>query len=49
MWEGGPTVYKFINDFVKKELDNFLHREPNVAEVMLRKIQESEKERKAIA
>ena len=49
MWDGGPTVYKFINDFVKKELDNFLHREPNVAEVMLRKIQESEKERKAIA
>ena len=49
MWEGGPTVYKFINDFVKKELDNYLHREPNVAEVMLRKIQESEKERKAIA
>lgn len=49
MWDGGPTVYKFINDFVKKELDNYLHREPNVAEVMLRKIQESEKERKAIA
>ena len=49
MWEGGPTVYKFINDFVKKELDNFLHREPHVAEAMLKKIQESEKERKAIA
>ena len=49
MGEGGPTVYKFINDFVKKELDNFLHREPHVAEAMLKKIQESEKERKAIA
>ena len=31
MYEGGPTVYKFINDFVKKELDNFLHREPHIA------------------
>ncbi len=45
----GPTVYKFINDYIKKELDNFLHKEPNIAEVMLRKITESEKERKAIA
>ena len=49
MYEGGPTVYKFINDFVKKELDNFLHREPHIAEAMLNEIQESEKERKAIA
>lgn len=45
----GPTVYKFINDFIKRELDNFLHREPATADVMLKKIQESEKERKAIA
>ncbi len=49
MWKDGPTVYKFINDFIKKELDNFLHREPHVAEVLLKKIQESEKERKAMA
>lgn len=49
MWNDGPTVYKFINDFIKKELDNYLHREPHVAEVLLKKIQESEKERKAIA
>ena len=49
MYKDGPTVYKFINDFIKKELDNFLHKEPQVAETMLQKIQESEKERKAIA
>ena len=49
MKPGGPTVYKFINDFIKRELDNFLHREPEVADAMLKKIQESERERKAIA
>ena len=49
MNEGGPTIYKFINDLMKKELDNFLHKEPHVAEVMLKKITESEKERKAMA
>lgn len=49
MYKDGPTIYKFINDFMKKELDNFLHKEPHVAEVMLRKITESEKERKAMA
>ena len=43
------TVYKFVNDFIKKELDNYLHKEPNTAEVLLRKILDSEKERKAIA
>ncbi|MGM9803440.1 MAG: DNA topoisomerase IV subunit B [Muribaculaceae bacterium] len=49
MYKDGPTVYKYINDFIKKELDNFLHKEPAIAEPMLVKIQESEKERKAIA
>ena len=49
MYKDGPTVYKFINDFIKRELDNFLHKEPLIAEPMLAKIQESEKERKAIA
>ena len=49
MKPGGPTVYKFINDFIKKELDNFLHREPAVAETLLKKIQESERDRKAMA
>lgn len=45
----GPTVAKFIGDFLKKELDNYLHREPGTAQVMLKKIQESERERKAMA
>ena len=44
-----PTVYKFINDFIKKELYNYLHREPNTSEVLLKKIIESEKDRKAMA
>ncbi len=45
----GPSVGKFIGDFVKKELDNFLHINLDTAEVMQQKIQDSEKERKAIA
>ena len=45
----GPTVSKFINDFIKKELDNYLHKAPETSDILLRKIQESEKERKAIA
>lgn len=43
------TVAKFIGDFIKRELDNYLHIESQTAEIMLHKIQESEKERKAIA
>lgn len=45
----GPSVGKFIGDFVKKELDNYLHINHETSEIMLQKIQESEKERKAIA
>ncbi len=45
----GPTIAKFIGDFMKKELDNFLHKHGDIAEVMLKKITDSEKERKAIA
>ena len=45
----GPTVSKFVSDFLKHELDNYLHREPDTAEAMLRKIQDSERERKAMA
>ncbi|MFI3239688.1 MAG: DNA topoisomerase IV subunit B [Bacteroidales bacterium] len=44
----GPTVNKFISDFMKRELDNYLHKQPNTTEVLLRKILEAEKERKAI-
>ncbi len=42
------SVNKFVNDFVKQELDNYLHKHPEITEVMSKKIQDSEKERKAI-
>lgn len=45
----GVSVNKFIGDFIKEQVDNYLHRHPDVAEVLQQKIQESEKERKAIA
>jgi len=46
---GDISVNKFVNDFVKTQLDNYLHRHPEITDVMLQKIQDSEKERKAIA
>lgn len=49
MAPGGPTVAKFIGDFVKKELDNYLHRNLDVADIILKKVQESERERKSMA
>ena len=45
----GVSVNKFVGDFIKENVDNFLHKHTDVAEVILQKIQESEKERKAIA
>lgn len=45
----GPSVGKFIGDFVKRELDNYLHINHDTSEILLQKIQDSEKERKAIA
>lgn len=49
MSPGGITVNKFVGDFIKQEVDNFLHKHADIAEIMLQKIQDSEKERKAIA
>ena len=49
MGPDGPTVAKFVGDFIKKELDDHLHRNLDVADVILRKIQESERDRKAMA
>ena len=43
------TVNKFIGDFIKKELDDYLHKHPDVADAMIKKITASEKERKALA
>ena len=47
--EDSISINKFVNDFVKRELDNYLHKTPDTAQTMLQKIQDSEKERKAIA
>ncbi len=49
MSPNGVSVNKHINDFLKRELDNFLHKHAETAEVLQKKILESEKERKAIA
>ena len=43
------TVNKFVGDFIKKELDDYLHKNPEVADAMLKKIAANEKERKALA
>lgn len=45
----GPTVRNFIVDFLKQDLDNFLHKHPETADLMGKKIAENEKERKAIS
>ena len=49
MAKDGVSVNKFISDFLKRELDNYLHRNSESANILLQKIQDSEKERKAIA
>ena len=46
---GSMSVKKFISDFVKEELDNFLHKNPDISDVMLSKIVASEKDRKELA
>ncbi len=45
----GPSVRNFISEFIKKQLDDFLHKNPETARTILKKIQDSEKERKAIS
>jgi topoisomerase-4 subunit B len=45
----GPTVRTFINDFVKKALDDYLHKDSATAEALLKRIMQSERERKDIA
>lgn len=49
MGPDGPTIAKYIGDFIKKELDNYLHRNLDVADIVLKKVQESERDRKAMA
>ncbi|MEM6264320.1 MAG: DNA topoisomerase IV subunit B [Bacteroidota bacterium] len=45
----GPTMRTFVNDFLSKSLDNFLHKNSDTADALLKRIQQSEKERKEIA
>ena len=47
--EGGISIDKFIGDFVKAQVDNYLHKNTDVAGVILQKVQDSERERKAMA
>ena len=46
---GGKSMRAFINDFLKDKLDNYLHRNPDVAEIIEKKIKQSERERKDLA
>ncbi|GAB4295264.1 MAG: DNA topoisomerase IV subunit B [Marinilabiliales bacterium] len=45
----GPSIRNFINDFIKRNLDDYLHKNQETADILLKKILESEKERKAIS
>ncbi len=45
----GPTVRTFVNDFIKTKLDNFLHKNPEIADLLLRKILQAERERKELS
>jgi topoisomerase-4 subunit B len=49
MGPDGPSVRNFVIDFLKRDLDNYLHKHPETAEILLKKIQSAEKERKAIS
>jgi topoisomerase IV subunit B len=46
---GGPTVRNFVSNFLGQQLDNYLHRHPDLAEALKRKVEESERERKELA
>jgi topoisomerase-4 subunit B len=47
--EGGPSMRQFIGDFLAKELDNFLHKNPSIADALKKRIEQSERERKELA
>lgn len=49
VFEGGPSMKNFVLDFLAKELDNFLHRNPTVAEALKKRIEQNERERKELA
>ena len=49
MSEGGPSMKSFMLDFISTELNNFLHKHPETADALLKRIQQSERERKDMA
>lgn len=49
VYEGGPSMKNFVLDFLAKELDNFLHRNPGVADALKKRIEQNERERKELA
>ncbi|HVI46656.1 MAG TPA: DNA topoisomerase IV subunit B [Chitinophaga sp.] len=49
VYEGGPSVKAFVLDFLSKHLDDYLHRNPAVAEALKKRIEQSERERKELA
>jgi Type IIA topoisomerase (DNA gyrase/topo II, topoisomerase IV), B subunit len=49
VYEGGPSMRNFVGDFLSKELDNFLHRNPTIADALKKRIEQSERERKELA
>lgn len=49
VYEGGPSMKNFVLDFLAKELDNFLHRNPVVADALKKRIEQNERERKELA
>jgi topoisomerase-4 subunit B len=48
VYEGGPTMKNFMQEFLAKELDNYLHRNSNIAEALKKRIEQSERERKEL-
>jgi topoisomerase IV subunit B len=49
VFEGGPSMKKFIEEFLSRELNNYLHRNPTVADSLRKRIEQNERERKELA
>jgi len=49
VWDNGPSMKSFIGDFLGKELDNYLHKNPSVADALKKRIEQSERERKELS
>lgn len=49
VYEGGPSMRNFVGEFLSKELDNYLHRNPSTAEALKKRIEQNERERKELA